>query len=185
MIKKVESPLSSQEANYVEQMLSGREFPWYYFDNVHNVENGSSVTYGFQHTVIDNGKANSSTLEMAKSITHSVAEAAGIEIESIYHLRFNLLTKQNVDIAPHFHTDLFPCFYAQNPHLGKHYSGIYYINTSDGCTLFENEETTVEPIKNTGVVFDGTMMHSASYPKNNQIRLVLNMNFFDHKHSKD
>jgi hypothetical protein len=178
MIKQVYNPLSQQEADQVEQMASDKFFPWYYFGNVHNVENGSSITYGFQHTAIDNGKENSSVCEMAKSITHSVANAAGLEIESIYHLRFNLLTKQHIDIAPHFHTDLFPYFYAQNPHLGKHYSGIYYINDSDGCTLFENEETKIEPIKNTGVVFDGTMMHSASYPMSNQIRLVLNMNFF-------
>ena len=178
MIKQVKNPLSRQEADYIEQMVSNNRFPWYYFDNVHNIENGSSVTYGFQHTVIDNGKENSSVLEIAKSITHSVANAAGLQIESIYHLRFNLLTKQHIDIEPHFHTDLFPYFYAQNPHLGKHYSGIYYINNSDGCTLFENEEIQIEPIKNTGVIFDGTMMHSASYPMKNQIRLVLNMNFF-------
>lgn len=178
MIKQVKSPLSNQEANYIEQMTSGREFPWYYFGNIHNVENGSSTTYGFQHTVIDNGRENSSISELAKSITHSVANAAGLEIESIYHLRFNLLTKQDTNIPPHFHTDLFPYFYAQNPHLGKHYSGIYYINNSDGCTLFEGQEIKIEPIKNTGVVFDGTMMHSASYPMFNQIRLVLNMNFF-------
>ena len=179
MIKQVDNPLSRQEANYIEQMVSGKFFPWYYFDNVHNVENGSSVTHGFQHTVIDNGKENSSVCEIAKSITHSVADSAGIKIGSIYHLRFNLLTKQQVNVQPHFHTDLFPYFYAQNPHLGKHYSGIYYINDSDGCTLFEGLETKIEPRKNTGVIFDGTMMHSASYPMKNQIRLVLNMNFFE------
>lgn len=178
MIKKVKNPLSQQEANLVEEMVSTNSFPWYYFDNIHNVENGNSINYGFQHTAIDRGEENSGVCELAKSITHSVASAAGLKIESIFHIRFNLYTKQTEIIKPHFHTDLNQEFYEQNPNFGKHYSAIYYINDSDGCTLFEKQETRIEPIKNTGVVFDGTIMHSASYPMNNQIRLVLNMNFF-------
>ena len=159
-------------------MVSSRFFPWFYFDNVHNVENGSSVTYGFQHTAIDLGRENSSVSEIAKSVTYAMADAAGLTIDSIYHLRFNLLTKQHIDITPHFHTDLSSDFYAEHPHLGRHYSAIYYINNSDGCTQFAGQETGIEPLKNTGVVFDGTIMHSASYPMTNQMRLVLNMNFF-------
>jgi hypothetical protein len=181
VIKQVYNPLSTQQADYIEQQVSDKFFPWYYFGNVHAVESKSSVTYGFQHTALEYGKDNSSLCETAKLIAYAVANSAGITIDSIYHLRFNLLTIQSNDIEPHFHTDLTSEFYEQNPHLGKHYSAIYYINNSDGCTLFEGQKTTIKPIKNTGVVFDGTMMHSASYPMSNQIRLVLNINFFSNE----
>lgn len=178
MIKQIYNPLSVQQADYIEQKISDKFFPWYYFENVHEVESDSDITYGFQHTAVEFGKDNSSLCETAKLITYAVANVAGITIDYIHHLRFNLLTKQSNNIVPHFHTDLTSEFYEQNPHLGKHYSALYYINNSDGCTIFEKSKKKIEPIKNTGVVFDGSLSHSALYPQSNQIRLVLNMNFF-------
>jgi hypothetical protein len=178
MIKKLQNPLSEQQANDIEQAVSDKFFPWYYFQNVHGVENDSEVTYGFQHTVMDYGTENSTMCDLAKLITHSVANSAGLTINSIYHLRLNLLTKQFVYIKPHFHVDFPANFSEENSHFGKHYSGVYYINNSDGCTVFEESKQEIEPIKNTAVVFDCKLRHSASYPKINQIRFVLNMNFF-------
>ena len=177
-IKKLKNPLSEQQANDIEQIVSGRFFPWYYLNNVHNVENSNSITYGFIHNVINEGRENSDLCDVAKSITYSVADAAGVKVDSIFHLRFNMLTKQAEEIKPHFHIDLSQNFYENNPHLGKHYSALYYIHDSDGCTVFEESKQEIEPVKNTAVVFDGKLSHSASYPKMNQIRLVLNMNFF-------
>jgi hypothetical protein len=178
MIEHVLSPLSDQQADYVEKIVSDNFFPWFYFPNTHDFDKHSHLSYGFQHTAMQSGNENSQFCEIAKFVTLAVANRAGLLVDSIVHLRFNLLTRQENDIPPHFHTDIPQSFFDENPHFGKHYSALYYINDSDGCTVFEDSETKVSPVKNTGLVFDGKLRHSASYPKNSSVRLVLNMNFF-------
>ena len=178
MIEHVLSPLSFQQANYLEKIVSDNFFPWFYFPNTHTFDRTDYVSYGFQHTAMQNGTENSQFCEIAKIVTLAVANTAGIFVDSIVHLRFNLLTIQSQDIPPHYHTDIPESFFVEHPEFGKHYSALYYINNSDGCTIFEENKRQIEPVKNTGVVFDGSFRHSSTYPKRNTTRLVLNMNFF-------
>jgi hypothetical protein len=181
MIKHVVNPLSFQQADYIESIVSSNNFPWFYLANTHDSEKSDYLSYGFQHTAINAGTENSQFCEIGKLITFAVANAAGINLSSIYHLRFNLLTKQTESIPPHFHTDIPKSFFIEHSNLGKHYSALYYINDSDGCTVFEDSNMKINPVKNTGLVFDGSLSHSASYPMVNSSRFVLNMNFFSNE----
>ena len=181
MIKHVVNPLSYQQADYVEKIVSDNFFPWFYFPNTHDFDKHSHLSYGFQHTAMQSGNENSQFCEIAKLITLAVANAAGVFVDSIVHLRFNLLTKQTETVPPHFHTDIPDSFFIEHPNFGKHYSALYYINDSDGPTIFEDSNKKINPLKNTGVVFDGSLSHSASYPFTNTTRLVLNMNFFSNE----
>jgi hypothetical protein len=181
MIRHVVSPLAEQQANYLEKIVSDNFFPWFYFANTHDFDEHNQISYGFQHTAMQSGNENSQFCEIAKFVTLAVADAAGVVVDSIVHLRFNLLTKQTEKISPHYHTDIPESFFVEHPGFGKHYSALYYINSSDGCTIFEDNQQEIEPIKNTGIVFDGALRHSASYPRTNTTRLVLNMNFFSNE----
>jgi len=177
MIKHLVNPLSTQQANQLEDLVSGNMFPWFYFSNTHSFEKTKHISYGFQHTVIADGQDYTQLASLVRFVTYSIANAAGLSADEIVHVRFNLLPKQSVEVPLFFHTDI-PNDFAKNDVSKKHYSALYYINDSDGCTVFEKSNKRIEPIKNTAVVFDGNLMHSASYPLVATERLVLNMNFF-------
>ena len=63
----------------------------------------------------------------------------------------------------------------------KRYTGVYYLNDSDGDTLFysDDKETVTgsnTPESNTMVIFPSAILHSRQLPLLNNTRLVLNIN---------
>ena len=61
-------------------------------------------------------------------------------------------------------------------------TGIYYINSNDGYTLFENG-TKVESVANRFCRFDCNLKHTATTCTNSTTRLLINFNY--HSHPKD
>lgn len=63
----------------------------------------------------------------------------------------------------------------------NHLVFLYYLNDSDGATYFYTKDNSepihINPKKNTGVLFDGQILHSSSTPTKNSKRIVLNINF--------
>lgn len=56
-------------------------------------------------------------------------------------------------------------------------TGIYYINTNDGYTLFE-DGTKVESVANRFVKFPATMMHTGTSCTDDYRRIVINFNYY-------
>lgn len=94
-----------------------------------------------------------------------------VKIQNINRLKFNLLLKQNIGKDQY-----------NTPHRdpGK-YSFVYYLNDSDGDTFFFNEDMSVSnrvtPKKNSGVLFDSTVLHASANPAITDARFVLNFVF--------
>ena len=71
----------------------------------------------------------------------------------------------------------------QPPHVDRkdpHFVCLYYVNDSDGNTIFYNNNKeiikSISPKKGRIVLFDGSILHSGSHPKNTT-RTVININF--------
>jgi hypothetical protein len=99
----------------------------------------------------------------------------------------NKILRAKLNLVPSFKEDVY-----QTPHVDQnteHKVFLYYINDSDGETIFFNEffnnekykELTemvrVMPQMGKGVVFDGFQFHAPTAPKDSSFRIVLNVDF--------
>jgi hypothetical protein len=102
-----------------------------------------------------------------------------IEYKKILRAKINIITMDNEDYHNFIHIDA-PI---------KHKVFLYYLNDSEGDTLFFNKsfndkidndieiEYRVTPQAGKAIVFDGMRWHSSSAPKNNQLRIILNIDY--------
>ena len=97
--------------------------------------------------------------------------------------------RAKLNLVPSFQEDVH-----QTPHVDQntgHKVFLYYINDSDGDTIFFNEffdntkktELTemvrVSPEMGKGIVFDGFQFHAPTAPKMSSFRVVLNIDFIE------
>ena len=93
-------------------------------------------------------------------------------VSKLLRSKVNLLhrTKEIHEFLP-FHTDFVNV-------TELYHTAIFYLNTNDGYTLFENG-SKVDSIANRVVKFDGRTPHTGStHTSDDRFRLVLNINYF-------
>ena len=88
-----------------------------------------------------------------------------LEPVSIVRIKANLNMKTPERIEYEMHKDVDDCVTA-----------IYYVNSNDGYTRFE-DGTKVESVANRLVVFPSNIKHTGTTCTNNKARLVLNINY--------
>lgn len=108
-----------------------------------------------------------------------------IDVQEVTRIKVNILTREKeVDRDKH-----------HLPHVDTklaHYVFLYYVNDSDGDTLFFNQwhkgdytpdpnsfvvEKRVAPKRGTAVVFDGHQFHASSSPVDSEYRCIINIDF--------
>ena len=92
-----------------------------------------------------------------------------IEIRSLIKAKLNLKLRAESIIEHGMHTD--------HDFGSDATTGIYYFNTNDGYTKFE-DDTIVESVANRLVLFSSDMKHTGTTCTDTQGRYVLNINFF-------
>ena len=86
-------------------------------------------------------------------------------------IKANLNPKKDKVEVRDFHTDVGPY---------NHVTSIYYINTCDGCTNFE-DGTKVESVANRLLTFPSNKRHSGTACSDAKARIVLNLNYFPNR----
>jgi len=134
----------------------------------------------YSHAASFNNKKISSIHDLGSSILHTFAKKHGIEIKEILRIKANILNK--TDKQNHIHP---PHVDMTIPHLVL----LYYVNDSDGDTIFFNEKYSSEenhmltidkritPKEGAAIVFDGLTYHSSTSPQNTKERIVINIDF--------
>ena len=163
-------PLSIQ--NSIESLITSDNVTWSYKRNIVN-SNDQNLPYipGFSHSLINSNQKNISDnfvwscLQPLYSLTNHIE----LNIDKIIRSRLFLQVPSNIDLRLDPHIDM------DEPHLVC----LYYINDSDGDTIFFNKNNIIKevsPKKGRIALFDGSIEHSAGIPKTFP-RFILNINF--------
>ena len=131
-IKVFDDFLTKSYHEQILDMMSGDNFPWYYYDNI-SVEGSNNLNeYGFSHMFWEKetGQRNSTQSWFLKSALLQIMDVAGCN--TIIRSRGDMTTHTGKKFTHHPHIDYnFP-----------HTASIYYVNDSDGDTIFFNQRAS-------------------------------------------
>ena len=173
-VKVIDNFLSDKEYNQVVSTIFKHDFPWTFGpilddryktgDDKNDYKFTAQNKYNFQfcHILHFNSVASPYFTDIFGPIGNT------LKPESLVNVKINLnpLTDSIVEHA--LHTD--------NPYKNSK-TAIYYINTCDGYTLFE-DGSKVESVANRLVTFPTNTKHTGTTTTNCNARCVININYF-------
>ncbi len=179
MITVIDNALVDPLFKSIKNIVDQKDFPWYIGNDIDDTKKFSKGTQTKQliHLLFSNIKNWGYDKEINIASPHT---------DFIHKLIMPILEKNKVygDIVKSKFNLLFP-HHKNIDHnvahidLGEpHYSITYYLNNSDGDTIFFKDDMTelqrVKPKENRIVISDG-VYHASSNPKNTSFRKVLNI----------
>ena len=157
-----ENFLSKEEHKLILKTLTSPEFPWFYSDS--QVDGIDSNSYFF-HVFYAENKINSHLFPIIKPLFDKIG------VSAIVNARANMLVNKNKQVSSAWHCDF--SFY---PNKAMH-TGIYYVNTNNGFTEFENNTITLSK-ENSFIEFNHLTKHRAISQTDTDIRIVINLNYY-------
>ena len=203
MIQIFQKIIPTTLQNHVDDAINNDMFPWFFMDSIRTQREYTEKylediprwdmtkvvdSFGLIHLVAINNERNSPYYDMCRTILYFLEEKANIEINDILRIRIRRTmrtpdTNESTYNTPH--VDLL--------HDRPFYTFVYYVEESDGQTIFFNEtykqnskaslrETPqiIERVphkKGNGVLFDGFRYHAGNSPQKFVKRTVSNFDF--------
>jgi hypothetical protein len=170
-IIEIPNALGSNYSDKIEYLVTSLHFPWYFLEDVTYVsdENNSRIP-GFAHLLYDRQTSfEGNELAFLSPVLFHISSLVGDKMMEFLRMKVNLLFPGDGN-PNNRHTDFdFP-----------HKTIVYYVNDSDGDTVFYSGNDIVyrcKPEKNKAVIFDGLIEHSSTCPVECNRRIVMNMNY--------
>jgi hypothetical protein len=160
----IDNFLTDKEFFKIKLIFMGAEFPWFYNDGV---VGKSDKDYQFTHTLYKNCRPHSSFFDMMFPILYS------LKVLSLVRVKANLLPKTNKIIEHEFHTD------QPMTNNNKLKTAVFYINSNNGYTKFEQSNEKINSVENRIVTFNNNLKHSGSTCTDERIRVVVNINYIE------
>lgn len=148
----------------LKKIILGDFFPWYFNDFIIS-GNDNNKLFQFTHTFFNDGKITSDYFKTIEPMLYFAEEKLNLKTKSILRIKANLLTQQDSNIEESKHVDC---------ELENYKSLLFYVNDSDGDTLFLDTQTKVSPKENRAVLFDSKLNHTSTAPSIFKRRVVLN-----------
>ena len=158
--KIIKNFLDNDTLKSLQQRLLSHEFAWFYRPRQVEDEDREFSDY-FCHSFFQSVTINSDYWNLV------IPLITKLNVKALIEIRANLVIQRPKKIISGFHTD--------NDYDCK--TAIFYINTCNGYTLFENGEK-VKCKENKIVIFDTNLKHAAASQTDTQQRVVLNINYF-------
>ena len=184
----IDNLLTKEEEDYIENTLLGVNFPYYFseyevtaphhnkqFSHLKNVKDHKQLLHQFYKINDDNNTVKCSEHhKIVDDLINNILVKLNLNDIVIRRAKVNL-QQQFTDNKPEYHN---------TPHydmLIKHYVCIYYVNDSDGDTLFfDNEKdcniiNRISPKKGRFLFFKGDTLHTCQHPIKSTDRVVINI----------
>jgi len=184
--------LTPAAADAIERYFLSHQFPWYYYANVnygtppppeHRAAFHGDPRFrdadGFASLIFPTPDATAPAFLHAKNVLEAFVNKFQVVPQRLLRIKANLLVR-SAEPAPLPFT----------PHVDvpqPHWAMIYYVNDSDGDTVFLDKQhpnwqdaaviDRVSPRKGRAVLFDGRHFHCGTRPSGHDVRIVLNFNF--------
>ena len=167
------------EENFLnlKNIMLGHTFPWYYNEKTVTNYMENPAFYKDDKSFVKDGDYQFTHIfytdqQVSSTFSHLVVPLVQkINTSAVVRVKANLTNKTNRPIVYGFHVD-----YGNAPSNLK--SAVYYVNTTNGPTLFE-DGTEIESIENRLVVFDSNLVHSAVSQTDQSARVIINLNFYE------
>jgi len=166
-IKIIDNFLKKDDFKKIQDIFMSSHISWHYTDYVISPEyKKSSNHYQFIHSFCSRGRVRSDFY------VHLFPILDNLDYYLMIKCKANLLIKTKTNIEHGYHIDL--------SDLEKHHkpkTSIFYINTNNGYTKFE-DGGIIESVENRLVTFDTRMEHTGSTCTDENLRIVINFNYF-------
>jgi hypothetical protein len=154
--------LPTQKFLMIKGLLDSSDFPWY-FNKAIVSDNEPLDHIQFTHTFFTNGSIHSNFFKNLSPLLNLINPSLLVRIKA------NLQPITSNIIKHQMHTD-------EVLDNAKITTGIFYINTNDGKTIFETGEE-VKSEENKYIEFDSKKMHTGTTCTNEKNRIVINFNY--------
>ena len=181
MMKIIDNFLTKSYYKGILDLLTGPNFGWCYSDNI-SIEHPESPHlngYGFSHIFWHKEKgATSQYTSFIQPLLFQIMDV--VNCDFILRARADMVTWSKDD-------------YIHRPHIDFPFpntASVFYINESDGDTIFYNikpedvpkdkdlkEYDRVSPKANRLIIFDGDLLHTGCSPTKHKNRILINSNF--------
>jgi len=166
---KIEDNFLAQEIfDEIQRKMLSDSFPWYFTDTVDFLIDVDK--FQFTHGLYLDSVPTSNWFQNMTPIV------AALDPVSILRIKANLLTRTSNIIENEFHLDM--SFSSKEKQKNHWATSIFYINTNNGYTEFENG-TKVESVANRMVTFPANMKHRGTSCTDQPTRIVINFNYFN------
>ena len=163
-VKIIDDAIPVAYQNWIEKVMTGFEFPWYFNGTgITNGNDSNDLTTGFSHNILKDG-VTSSHYPMVLPLLFQ-----NYDVKELYRIKVGMFVKNQNEHSHVKHID----------DDREHKVMLYYVTDSDGPTqIHKGKETlNVEPKKGRAVIFPGEYYHNSSTPRNHSKRIVINYNF--------
>lgn len=160
-MKVIDDFISSYDYDQLKDYLLGTEIRWKFNDHKVQPDDGQLQ---FTHMFFETrrfGTFNEKSLVLIDPIF------ARLNPDIVLKVKANLEPKTEKPVQHLFHRD--------TKHHNK--TAVYYVNTNNGGTIFKNGDK-VDSKANRIVIFDAQELHAGVTCTDEQVRVVLNLNYF-------
>ena len=158
----IDNFLLPEDFNLIQNLMMGSEFPWYWNSFI-NYDTDGIDEYQFTHNFYERARngINSDFMPLLSSCIHK------LKIQSLIKIKANLnVSTKESKILGGYHIDINDCT-----------TSILYINTNNGCTIFE-DGNRVECIANRMVIFDSNTKHTGMTCTDEKNKVLINFNYY-------
>ena len=163
-MKIIDDFLSKDDFFNIQLALASQNFNWS-FNNTIASANPNPDNFQFTHTFFT---ITNPYLEKQQSNQSHILKPLLLKLQPqfIFRVKANLRPRTHKHILSDFHTD----------YNLKQTTAIFYLNTCDGYTLFE-DNTKVLSVANRILIFDGSLKHCGASCTDQKRRILINFNY--------